>query len=203
MDLRQQILEKYGTRYHTMLKHIVRWESGKDLDKVMYNDAFWYGDISTPANRKLIGYTDGVTGYSQFDSGGETKYGFAQNAHNNIVVRDLIFPDVVDLYYTLYAVPVRYTELQPKTADLMLDIAVGSGTGRAIKMLQKTIGVTEDGAFGPITLTFANSHNDDALFELLNAERKAFYRRIVWNKPTQGIYLDGWLNRANDLEKIV
>jgi len=203
LDLREQILRKYGIRFRDMLKHFIRFEAGKDLDVVMRNDLFWYGDLSTKDGRWLCGYTDGKTGASKKDKGGETKYGFAQNSHKNLVVRDLIFPDVVDLYYELYATPMRYEELKAKTADVVLDIAVGSGPGKAIRMLQKVLKITQDGIFGPRTLEIANEYDDHILFELLSNERAAFYHRIVFNDPTQEIFIDGWINRVNGLKEIV
>lgn len=56
----------------------------------------------------------------------------------------------------------------------VVDIAVMSGPSVATTLLQRALGVTVDGDFGPITLAAVNTHDPrDVVDELL-------YRRAVW-----------------------
>ena len=48
--------------------------------------------------------------------------------------------------------PVRAADMPPPVALVLTDTAVHSGPSRAARLLQKAIGVKEDGRIGPITL---------------------------------------------------
>lgn len=220
MDPREEELHKaYGTIFVEVIKqHVWRWESGKPLD--LSEECFWTGSLNTRRERKLWGYTNGLpiadddkaymlgmypdeTDHDKHDKGGETKGGFAQKSHPHLVVRDLTIKDIFRLYYELYATPIRFDELDHKVGVVLFDIGCGSGPLRAVLILQKVLGVAEDGVLGPKTLQAAQKMNPDRLFELLTMERKNFYHRIVANNPKQQVYLQGWLNRSNSLEAIL
>lgn len=91
-------------------------------------------------------------------------------------------------------------------AYLIADWAVNSGVKTAIKEVQKLIGTTPDGIVGNVTLRAINRHY--GLYDKIMERRVDFYENIAKNRPTQQVFLKGWLNRLklwdeyiNDLNK--
>ena len=73
----------------------------------------------------------------------------------------------------------------------------GSGT-YGIKDLQKYLGVTADGVVGNQTVAAANALTNKAgLFDALEARYRKLAQSSVYAK-----YLNGWLNRLNDLRNV-
>jgi lysozyme family protein len=81
----------------------------------------------------------------------------------------------------------------PAGVDLMVfDAAVNQGVGRAVRSLQRSAGVTADGAFGPNTQAAVNAMAPDALINAIAADREAYYRSL----PTFPRFGKGWLARV-------
>lgn len=86
-------------------------------------------------------------------------------------------------------------------AYLLVDFAVNSGCRTAIKALQSLIGVEVDGVIGNITLNSLNSYyNPKEMFDMLMDYRKDFYNKLVEKKPSQKVFLKGWMNRLKEWE---
>ena len=66
----------------------------------------------------------------------------------------------------------------------------------AVKCVQRVIGVTPDGGFGPNTLNAINNYSGDLLTDLKDA-RIAYYKEIAVGGNAK--FLAGWLARATDL----
>jgi lysozyme family protein len=67
----------------------------------------------------------------------------------------------------------------PSGVDLaVFDCCVNSGPGRASKMLQKVLGVAQDGAIGAQTLLKATTVDSSKLVADYNAERLAFLQAL-------------------------
>ena len=84
--------------------------------------------------------------------------------------------------------------------EAVTDIGWGSGPVRGIKMLQQVCGTTTDGIIGPKTMeayrVFIETHGHERFLRDLHDLRADFYRQIVQNRPSNKIFLKGWLNRA-------
>lgn len=186
-----------GEAFDKAFVHAMKWETGLHID--LNDPEIQQGLISTPAQRKKVGYTDGITGASRFDSGGETKFGVAQKAHPELTVRTITLAQAELVYKKGYWDAVKGDELHPDVARYVFDIGCGSGPQKGIKLLQQACGVTVDGNLGPATLAAANAMPPAVLVNSLMQLRMNFYRAIVANNPSQGIFLQGWLNRAADL----
>lgn len=96
-------------------------------------------------------------------------------------------------------------DANPVLALCVFDCAVNSGPGTAIKQLQEALGVPADGGFGPQTanaVLMAASQGYPRVIAKLLATRDAFFRRIVARDATQGRFLQGWLNRVNELREV-
>lgn len=91
------------------------------------------------------------------DPGRETMWGItARVARENGYKGEMRFmprEEAIRIYHSSYWLPTRCEELHPALAFQLFDAAVNSGPTQAIRWLQKSVGVTEDGIFGPITLS--------------------------------------------------
>lgn len=105
--------------------------------------------------------------------------------------------------YERYSLPLAVT---------LFDCSVNHGVSRAIKLAQKAFNafcvnsnlrLEIDGIQGPKTRAALEASNAFILAKAIVSERKAFYQGIVDSRPSQKVFLRGWLNRANDLDKYV
>lgn len=85
----------------------------------------------------------------------------------------------------------------PAGLDLaVFDLAVNSGPGRAARLLQRALGLAEDGVIGPQTLAAAASRDPAATVRALTRERLSFLGRL----PTWKTFGRGWRRRVEDVE---
>lgn len=89
-------------------------------------------------------------------------------------------------------------------AEIFFDGAVNHGVSRGTKLMQETLNqnfgdnLSVDGVVGPLTLAAINQANASQLHNAYKARRIDFYHQIVANKPSQSVFLQGWLNRMNE-----
>ena len=149
------------------------------------------------------------------DKGGLTMAGVTQATYDTYRRRKGLPPRPVtqstpveraDIYRSQYWTPVRGDALPPPLDLVIFDMAVNSGPDRAIKTLQRALGVTVDGAFGAQTLRAlqedtAAGQVDHLVSQVLEL-REAFYRGLVAKDASQKVFLAGWLNRLDALEAL-
>ena len=106
----------------------------------------------------------------------------------------------------------RLDELPFRHAALLYDAAVNSGRTQAVKLSQRGynrcvgpqgVKLDEDGLIGPLTRKALQNTDTDAVVRAIIEARRDFYRAIVERTPAQRVFLKGWLNRADDLEKLL
>jgi lysozyme family protein len=146
------------------------------------------------------------------DPGGRTNKGVTQRVYDGwrrrqgLSQRDVKLIEDVEvhaIYETGYWIPPRCDLLQRQLGLVQFDTAVNMGVGRAVRFLQQSVGCGADGDFGPATESaVAACDPGDTVVQYCNT-REAFYRRIVENKPSQAVFLKGWMNRLNSLRKEV
>lgn len=95
---------------------------------------------------------------------------------------------------------VRGDELPSGVDYTVGDFAINSGPSRAIKELQKVVGVVADGAMGPLTMEAINNADPIFIIRNLNANRLAFMKRIR-NGKLWATFGRGWQRRVNDVER--
>ena len=78
---------------------------------------------------------------------------------------------------------------------LYFDFCVNAGPHQATKILQRAIGITDDGVFGPITLESAVKVSPKLLIATFSQSKRRFYYSLHQQK-----YLKGWLNRVDHVE---
>jgi hypothetical protein len=83
----------------------------------------------------------------------------------------------------------------PAGVDYMVfDLAVNSGTNRAIRYLQRAVGAVEDGNIGPKTIAAVGGNAVRAV-ERMEYLREAFYRSL----STFDTFGKGWLRRLDEV----
>ncbi len=102
--------------------------------------------------------------------------------------------EVSTIYHEEYWMP--YCDAFPIGADyLFFDMAVNAGPRRAAVLLQRALGVFDDGRIGPVTkLALSKADAKDLILKYTTAKR-AFY--ISLHQPR---FLRGWLNRCNHVQ---
>ena len=119
------------------------------------------------------------------DRGGPTNFGITQTTLAQWRKQDVTEEDVQALsidearaiYQALYVRP--FDGVDPRVKPHVVDIAVNSGVGRARVLLAK-----------------AEQQMDRPLPVQLVIERLEFYARLVQAKPSQAVFLTGWIRRA-------
>ncbi len=109
--------------------------------------------------------------------------------------------EVSVIMFTKYWEPARCNLLPAKVAIAHFDTAYNEGVSGSIHVLQAALGCQQDGIIGPSTERAIEIAEPVALLaDYLDARRDA-YHLIVKNNPSDAIYLAGWLNRVDALEK--
>ena len=151
---------------------------------------------------KMILHHEGGYVNHPSDPGGRTNLGVTQAVYEGWVdrpvtedeMRSLTVADVTPIYKRNYWDRVKGDDLPAGVDFAVFDLAVNGGTGRGAKMLQKVVGVTQDGGIGPQTLGAVARMDPVDIIEQYAAEREAFYRRL----KTFDTFGRGWLRRNEE-----
>ena len=153
------------------------------------------------------GFVDNV-----HDAGGATNHGITQATYDRFrnskglapnPVKDISDSEVQTIYEQMYWIPAHCAELPPKLGICHFDWSVNHGVPGAIKTLQDTLGIKADGIFGVATRTALENVPDEELVGAYLDARRTWYRARVQQKPDQEVFLNGWLNRVDELQKYV
>ncbi len=146
------------------------------------------------------------------DPGGATNKGVTQSVYNAYrtskgigtqSVKLITDAEVHDLYETRYWNPSKAELMTLPLGVAQFDTAVLFGVNGAIKFLQQALNIEADGIFGPQTNASLENHNNKDTALSLVDKRIAFHRQRVASNPSQEVFLQGWLNRANDLKRFI
>ncbi len=131
------------------------------------------------------------------DPGKATNFGITQRvarAHGFTGdMRNLPRSKAIEIYRTDYWQAIRGEELPPAVAWQVMDCAVNHGVRRAIQFLQRAVGTTPDGIFGPKTLAAAKAADAVQVVLMINAARLQFYTEL----DTWATFGKGWVRRAS------
>jgi lysozyme family protein len=143
------------------------------------------------------------------DHGGATNKGVTQTVYDEYrkslnksgqSVKDITDDEVKDLYYKKYWIVAMCDKLPVDVDTVHFDTAINAGPKQAAKLLQRSVGVADDGVIGPATLAKVTSvtlTNPKALIRQYINKRIEFYISLVMNNPSQIKFLNGWILRAN------
>jgi len=144
------------------------------------------------------------------DRGGPTKYGITLVTLKSMPkysradaadVAALTLPVARDIYLVRYASQFVFIK-DPRVFGFLFNAAVQHGTRGATRMMQRALGIEDDGVVGPNTrdkATEALQQPAEFLARLV-AERCEYYANILIKDHSQRVFAAGWFNRiAKDL----
>lgn len=134
------------------------------------------------------------------DPGGETKYGISKRSYPNVDIAALTPDQAVDIYRNDYWEAPRINELPASVAYAVFDMGVNAGPGRAIKILQRILGIKQDGRIGPVTIQAAQDYQGNLLADYSEA-RRHYYNSLVQRNQFLSKFKFGWLRRVNQVEQ--
>jgi lysozyme family protein len=139
------------------------------------------------------------------DPGGVTKYGIDQRSHPEVDVENLTPAQAREIYFREYWEKAHCAEMVWPLSQVHFDGCVNTGIGQQTKFIQRAAGVIADGKWGPNTkralMEAVNDLGAAAIARHACDQKETFYRQLAINKPKLARFLDGWLNRLNDLRK--
>jgi len=146
------------------------------------------------------------------DRGGETNRGIttatyrdyrARKGLSRQSVRFITEAEVREIYETMYWRPARCEGMGRALAIAHFDTAVNFGVGGATLFLQELLGVRVDRIFGPRTQAALAQANHGEMARRYPQLRINYRYRRVNREPSQRVFLQGWLNRDQDLQRYI
>lgn len=152
------------------------------------------------------------------DRGGPTNHGITQATLSRYYGRAATISEVKQLsaevaeeiYRRDYFIAPGIDTLPAFIQPFIFDCAVNHGPRRAIRFVQSVCNqagfnplLSEDGAMGPNTrrgVQWAEQVMGSIFLKALLEECRNFYLTIVAAKPSQEVFLKGWMNRVNEFE---
>ena len=125
------------------------------------------------------------------DPGLVTKFGISQRAYPLVDIRNLTEEQAKEIYLQDYWERCNCGSLPPALGFLLFDAAVNQGPILAIRVLQRSLGVKEDGVVGPITIGAATTNPLHGSVAELVARRALRYATL----PMLGAFGLGWFRR--------
>ncbi|MBQ3311675.1 glycoside hydrolase family 108 protein [bacterium] len=131
------------------------------------------------------------------DAGGETKYGISKRAYPKLNIRDLTIEEAKEIYKRDYWDRCKCDFLPDALSVAVFDYAVNSGVIKAVKGLQKCLGIKQDGKIGNQTLCAVNGWPRKKLVDEYMQQRINFLMSLKgWQ-----IYGNGWGKRVERVKK--
>jgi lysozyme family protein len=154
--------------------------------------------------KNLIQHEGGFSNYAA-DPGGRTNFGVTQEVWEDWVgrlvsedeIRNLTPEKVEPLYKEMYWDKLMCDRLPPGVDYCVFDASVNSGTFRAAKWLQLTIGAKQDGVIGNLTINLASLTNPQMTIDKFCATRLEFLKSLS-NWPSFG---NGWERRIHEVQE--
>ncbi|EHU1483072.1 glycoside hydrolase family 108 protein [Acinetobacter baumannii] len=144
---------------------------------------------------RTIGHEGGYVNNPK-DPGGETNWGITiKTARENGYIGAMRYmkrDQAKEIYRKAYWERAKCAQYNSAIGFQMFDAAVNHGIGNAIRMLQRAVGVADDGVVGDITLGAINKKSLDDVLVLFNAERLEFYAKL----KTFPEFGRGWTRRV-------
>ena len=120
-----------------------------------------------------------------------TKYGISARMYPKLDIKNLTLEQAKLIYKKEYWDRPKINLLPGKIRMHYFDVCVNSGSTQATKLLQRAIGVKDDGILGEVT----RSKLSKIEIEDYANERNKLYVNIVKKDATQLSFLQGWLKR--------
>ena len=143
------------------------------------------------AFERLMGHEGGYVNDPQ-DPGGETNWGISKRSYPDVDIKALTREGAKAIYLRDFWSRIHADELHDGVAFQTFDFAINSGIETAVRKLQASVGVADDGYWGPVTEAAVAAMSESDVIMLFVAERLDFWTRLsTW--PAFG---KGWARRA-------
>ena len=129
------------------------------------------------------------------DRGGETCFGISKRAYPDLEIKSLTLEQAKNIYKNDYWIKCRCDDLPEFMRLSVFDCAVNMGISRAIKLLQKSIGVESDSVVGPKTIAACSAIDENAFVCRYNINRILHYVKLDGFDR----FGKGWVNRVIDI----
>lgn len=130
------------------------------------------------------------------DPGGETNYGITKSVARQYgykgSMKDIPMDIVEKIYKNQYWDAMSCDSFPFSVGFQLFDAAVNHGLLNAGKLLQRAVGVKDDGIVGPLTLAEVHKTPQLTLITLFNSKRLEFYSKI----STVKVFGGGWMVRV-------
>ncbi len=130
------------------------------------------------------------------DPGGETNYGITKSVARQYgykgSMKDIPMDIVEKIYKNQYWDAMSCDSFPFSVGFQLFDAAVNHGQLNARKLLQRAVGVKDDGIVGSLTLAAVRKQPQFALISLFNSKRIEFYTNI----STFNAFGKGWMARV-------
>jgi len=113
-------------------------------------------------------------------------------------MKKLTKDDVKPLYKKNYWDAVKGDELPTGVDYAAFDFAINAGPSASRKMIQRALGVTADGAFGPMTMAAIKEADAKDLMHKFSEAKTNFYKSL----GNFNVYGKGWLRRVADVQTV-
>ena len=144
---------------------------------------------------RLIGHEGGYVNAPR-DPGGETNWGItkrtAQANGYQGSMRAMTREQAYKIYYSAFWLRYQCDKMPEAVAYQFFDAAVNHGLGNASRMLQRAVGVVDDGVIGNMTIAAIKKMAISDVIMRLNAERLEFYCKL----STFTTFGKGWVRRV-------
>lgn len=137
---------------------------------------------------RLIGHEGGYVNDPN-DPGGETNWGISKRSYPDLNIKDLTRDEAKAIYRRDFWDVLG--EAHPAIKYQVFDFAVNSGIQTAIRKLQLSVGVADDGHWGPRSAEALKAMDLNDVLMRLNGHRLKFMTKLK-NWPHHG---GGWANR--------
>ncbi|MGF7452430.1 glycoside hydrolase family 108 protein [Pasteurella bettyae] len=144
---------------------------------------------------RLIGHEGGYANDPQ-DPGGETNWGVtkrtAQANGYTGNMKTMTRQQAYEIYRRAFWLRYNCEQMPDAVTYQFFDAAVNHGFGNASRMLQRAVGVLDDGIIGKYSLEAINRNPISDTLMVLNGERLNFYIRL----KNFDCFGKGWVNRV-------
>ncbi len=86
------------------------------------------------------------------DPGGETNFGISKRAYPALDIKNLTKEAAIEIYHQDYWLFCKCDQIPSPIAVTLFDSSVNQGPSAAIKLLQRSLGVKDDGVMGSVTI---------------------------------------------------
>jgi len=136
------------------------------------------------------------------DPGGLTNFGISKKAYPNEDIRAMTKERAMEIYIKDYWKPCKCDELPRPFAIGLFDSAVNRGPVTAVKILQRSLGITDDGVVGPQTISAATAATP-RMVKLYLAKRLADYANLMAKHNELLVFATNWSFRVLSLSEII